>query len=72
MGEGGSISLSNGFAFLWTWYLIHCETLVPTTEDNIPWYLFAEKKDIFFHGVPTQFSEYIFNKTDDYLVRGFK
>lgn len=49
-----------------------CETLVPSIEANIPWYLFAKRIDIFSHGVPTQFSEYIFNKTGDYLVGDFK
>ena len=70
--RGDSIFYPVDCAFLWTRYLIHCETLVPSIEANIPWYLCAKRIDIFSHGVPTQFSEYIFNKTGDYLVGEFK
>lgn len=70
--ERGLIFYPMDCAFLWTWYLTHFETPVPSIETNIPRYLLAKRRDIFSHGEPTQFSEYIFIKTGDYLMREFK
>lgn len=70
--ERGLIFYPMDCAFLWTWHLIHFETPVPSIETNIPRYLLAKMRDIFSHGEPTQFSEYIFNEAGDYLMREFK